>query len=1059
MTLFVSADSLRKWAEKLEARSVFPHLIRRLVIATGTGITEVHFPAYESVQRPGFDGVVTCTGGNAWLPTGKSVWELSTEDGVANKAQRDFDKRTINPDTKTPKEEQSQAFYIFLTPRRFNQKAEWAAEQAKSPHCFWRGVRAYDADDVEQWSESAPAGIQAWIGRKMGVRPEGISDLADYWASISTVTEFSLLPEVFIAGRTTVVNDIEDWLSREASLLSIVSRSPIEVLDFFAATVAAMPLERREQIESRTVIVHDRKSWQAIVDAIAPSNLVVDPAMELQGNEVALTIRAGHRILMTTDTDLLAKNRETEMPRARQFELTNALEKSGYSKGQSEQLSRASGGSIAILKHRLTPIGTKRVPVWASGVSSEAITASLLLGGWNDEKEDVEMFAKVANRPYSDCQVDIQRMASGRDPLLLHAANKWRLISKDFAWSLFEDRIFPAAIERFENLAIEILADDDPRFQLPEEERFYANIHGHTPKYSGTLKQHVSETLAFLGAYGNGNRLVVSSSINMEASVNRIVASVLGPTVTWHRWASLGSRLPLLAEASPLSFLRAVREDLQKSEPELAKLLHEEKDAMFGRCNHSGLLWALEGLAWPQEYVCEVVEFLLTLMEHDTGEKKWSNRPKATLGEILSYWMPQTMVDVHGRIKLLDLMHRTRPETAWGALLSLLPSQAGGTSMPTHKPYWRDWANDWIAGVSRQESMAFITATAERVIQHAGQNSERWCDVLEQLGQFPYTTRDRFVQSFREFADAEIADDDRRRLSKILSEQINRHRHFHEAGWSIPEDVLVELEAVLDKLQPRSVVLRHAWLFAQHPDRFFDRKGSFQENENALEVARVDAIHEILLEDGFSGIEQLFEVTDSPYLVGWSLANATDDQFFDLMIPAKICGQPKERDFAAGFIWKRYCPENWEWIDNALLRCVDDRAAVNILLALRFHPQVWQRAAKRGDDVNNIYWKECRAFNPELELEDVSHAAEVLLNHARPVEAIDVLSSALHNKQSVNSDLLVSSLSKRIGKTLPTPIAERNSPVCGSETSSAPDIYILIFSAPAHSIKRTGFFN
>ncbi len=27
------------------------------------------------------------------------------------------------------------------------------------------------------------------------------------------------------------------------------------------------------------------------------------------------------------------------------------------------------------------------------------------------------------------------------DPLLLHAANKWRLISKDFAWSLFEDSV------------------------------------------------------------------------------------------------------------------------------------------------------------------------------------------------------------------------------------------------------------------------------------------------------------------------------------------------------------------------------------------------------------------------------------------------------------------------------------------------------------------------------------------------------------------------------------------------------------------------------------------
>ena len=162
MTLFVSADSLRDWAEKLKARAVLPHIVRRLVLATGKGITELDFPAYESVQRPGFDGVVTCVEGNAWLPTGKSVWELSTEDGVRGKAQGDFDKRTINANTKTPKELQKQSCFIFLTPRRFNQKAEWAVEQSRCPDCHWRDVRAYDADDLEQWVDSAPAGIQAW---------------------------------------------------------------------------------------------------------------------------------------------------------------------------------------------------------------------------------------------------------------------------------------------------------------------------------------------------------------------------------------------------------------------------------------------------------------------------------------------------------------------------------------------------------------------------------------------------------------------------------------------------------------------------------------------------------------------------------------------------------------------------------------------------------------------------------------------------------------------------------------------------------------------------------
>lgn len=1008
MSLFVSANSLRNWAETGQSPSVLPHIVRRLILATGNGISELDFPAYESVQRPGFDGVVDCTDGNAWLPAGRSVWELSTEDGVRGKAQSDFEKRTLDPKTRTPDEEQRRSYFIFLTPRRFNQKVEWAATQSRLPDCHWRGVRAYDADDIEQWVESAPVGIQAWLGRKLGVRPDGVVDLAEFWSGVSTCTEFSLTPEVFIAGRTKIVQQIEDWLSKDASHLPVVSRSPNEVIDFFAATVAAMPIEQRERIEACSVIVRNREAWQAIVDSIASSNLVVDPSIELEANEVAGAIRAGHRVLTAVDPILLAENCETEMSMASQLELANALEKSGYSRGRSEQLARSSGGSIAILKHRLAPSGTRKLPSWASEVSSEAITASLLLGGWKDQETDAQMFAKIAGRPYSECQVDIQRMTSGREPVLLHAANKWRLISKDFAWSLFEDRISPAAIERFESLAIEILADDDPRFSLPEKERLYANIHGHVPKYSETVKQHVAETLAFLGAFGG--RLIVSSSISIEASVNKVVSSVLSPDASWHRWASLGSRLTLLAEASPDVFLRAVKDDLNQPEPELVKLLHEEEDAMFGRCNHSGLLWALEGLAWPQEHVGDVIDILLKLVERDTKSKKWGNRPVGSIAEVLSYWMPQTTVNVDGRVKLLDLTLRIDSKTAWQVLLKLLPSQSGGVSMPTHKPHWRGWANDWVAGATRQDSMKFITATSERIIRLASRDVDRWCELLEYLGRLPYTTRQDFLDAFGDFAASEISDTERRRVSEILSAQVNQHRHFRDADWSVPDDMLEELETILERLKPKSAVLRNAWLFAQWPDRFYERGGSVEERDKALEAARLDALKEILVETGFSGIEQLADVSESSYTVGWSLANATGDQFRDSMIPAMIGGQPKERDFAAGFIWKQYWPDNWQWVDNALDQCTDERAVVNLLLALRFDPNVWERAAERGDETANIYWAECRAFNPQLELEAVSFAVETLLVHLRPVDAIDVLSSALHNKLNVESDLLCRSL-------------------------------------------------
>jgi len=171
--------------------------------------------------------------------------------------------------------------------------------------------------------------------------------------------------------------------------------------------------------------------------------------------------------------------------------------------------------------------------------------------------------------------------------------------------------------------------------------------------------------------------------------VNRVVAEVLPPSFTWHRWASLGSRLPLLAEASPRSFLDAVQVDLKRAEPQLSMLLREEEDSFFGRCNHAGLLWAFETLAWSKQYLGEVASILVSLADGDPGGR-WLNRPANSLCEILSDWMPRTTASVDERRKVLDLMIRRNADGAWPILVRLLPSVGGSASTPTHKPYWRD---------------------------------------------------------------------------------------------------------------------------------------------------------------------------------------------------------------------------------------------------------------------------------------------------------------------------------------------------------------------------------
>jgi transcriptional regulator with XRE-family HTH domain len=59
---WVTARHLEVWAGTLEARSLLPQLVRRLIRATGMGLVRVEAPAGEQTQRPGWDVFVEASG-------------------------------------------------------------------------------------------------------------------------------------------------------------------------------------------------------------------------------------------------------------------------------------------------------------------------------------------------------------------------------------------------------------------------------------------------------------------------------------------------------------------------------------------------------------------------------------------------------------------------------------------------------------------------------------------------------------------------------------------------------------------------------------------------------------------------------------------------------------------------------------------------------------------------------------------------------------------------------------------------------------------------------------
>ncbi len=194
MNAFVTVPTLRRWSDRIDAPALFPGLLRRLVIATVPPSTTIDFPAQESVRRSGFDGAVVCDAGNAWVPGGRSVWELGVSASQKAKADDDFDKRT----ERTPPDERAASTFVFVTPRHWEKKRQWAAE--RNAEGAWKLVRAYDADDLIQWLETADA-VAAWFGREIGSRPGGIDDVAARWEALSAASTLPLSPSVLLAGR------------------------------------------------------------------------------------------------------------------------------------------------------------------------------------------------------------------------------------------------------------------------------------------------------------------------------------------------------------------------------------------------------------------------------------------------------------------------------------------------------------------------------------------------------------------------------------------------------------------------------------------------------------------------------------------------------------------------------------------------------------------------------------------------------------------------------------------------------------------------------------------
>ncbi len=997
----ITVADLAQWAERRDSKSAFPELIYRLILATTHNrFSRLRFPAAESIQTAGWDGICEQEAVENFhlLPPGSSGWELTTQRlGIREKANTEYRKRTEDPRELA----RDQSTFVFTSLRSWPECEEWA--KSKRDEGAWADVRAIDGDEIVHWIELYPS-VGYWLASQLGKLPAGIQPISDLWHEWRLGANLPINQEIVLADRDDEFINIDKWLRGEPEIRSVQADSPEEAMAFLYASIDALPEPHRSFYLTRSIRALNAEAARALGESTSPLVIVMEPS---EPGLAARLAQKGHHVFVAYGSAVGTPELVTTLSRSSHEVFQEALQNVGISQDVAQSLTRDSVRSLTVLR-RLAPMDTIKEPAWAEGHSARFLVSALLAGGWDSSREgDRLILEQLSGLDFESFETQCASLTGVPDAPLRHAGSTWKIASPRDAWFRLSKLVGQPDLDRFAAIAKAALGAADPRFELDPEERWLANIRGRIPEHSPWLLAGLTETLLLLAMFGQ--RL---SSISNAGQYADSIVSTLLMDADAQRWYSLSRELRTLAEAAPDTFLRSVERSLQRDDTPIQALFQEDGGPLFGGANHSNLLWALEMLAWSPQYVLRVCEILAHLTS--LGLKStWANTPERSLRTIFLLWMPQTYASLDERLKVLDYLRLKQPEVAWKIMLATLP---GGHDfiVPTPKPRWRDFSVANPQTVTYGLIASGARELSGRLLSDVGTNPNRCVDLIDAYSNLAPEWREKVVADLARKSDVIQDDASRILVWASLRKLLDHHRSFPDADWSLPETELKGMEDVYEKYRPVDTINQRIWLFSDNV-QFVTGKSinDWEARENEVRAMRRVAMIEILEACGLQSIRRLTREAARPHLVGIAYADQIVESSEAEEILEEMLGidEPQPREFVFGLIARmneRFGPG---WSEGLLKRATQkswERAKVmQVLQALPNDKHTWDLAASFGDETREEYWKTANIFWLPKDNEQLDYGIRQLLLARRARTAIRIVAGS---QQQVQAQTLVEML-------------------------------------------------
>lgn len=975
----ISAGEIHDWSDTHAARDRLPVLLRKLALSSGAVITKIDFPGYDNSQRKGADGVIEASSPSPWVPEGRSHWEFGCDKTPASKADSDYNARLS-----LPRKERLNTTFVFVTPRNWPGKTEW--ERRKKAAGDWKDVIAFDASDLEQAVEQSTA-VQTWLSEQLGKSADGATSLDERWRLWAGACEQPLTPDLFADAVAQHAKLFARWLDNPPSTPYLVSADSREEALAYLYCLFNSEMPELAYNRDRVVVINSSTTLRKLASPTAGFiPVIADSEAERQLGDLPGKV---HTIILRPK-NVPGDETDIALDILRCSQLEDALQSMGIDREEAQALWRKTGGSPTVLRRQLANLPEVRVPEWAENEQvARRLCPLWLAGNWNAgfeaDKEVLKIIAGIDD--YADIETRVSALMQLESPPVWKVGNVRGTVSKIDALYATARYLQAHDLENFFRAAELVLSERDPAVDLPEDQRWAAGVYGKVRKHSGVLRESICETLCILSVHGD-ELFGTSLGFSVRARVDRLVGGLFYP-LTPEKLESQKGDLPHYAEAAPEVFLDLIEEDLKNGDQVFLSLMRPADSGAFGGCPRTGLLWALENLAWDPPRLTAVIGILARLARVPLDDN-WANKPISSLLAIFRCWMPQTAAPLERRKRALDYLVEKFPEIGWEICLDQFRpgSRIGHKS---HRPNWRADASGAGAPVTRGEANDFALYAFGICVDWAAHDAKTLGALVRNLSGVGPELHDQVWDKVETWA--RETDDDHQKAE--LRETI-RQSHFTRRGRRRKNAAIStgRAPAAMDLLHPADLTERHRWLFDKHWVEFSaseleEGEPNWEDRDRRIEEARKKAAAEVFEAEGAAGIWRLVAGGEGAYVAGWSLGAVLDDPETCATIIAACLGRRAEDSNIAsglisGIMGQAYGANRLKAVVDALPADLSDDDRHALLQCLPFLSFTWDYAASLGLEFETAYWRDVHPTWARLSGDELRRAAEALLAARRP---------------------------------------------------------------------------